>query len=274
MMINVMDVDKDFLETLGIDITGGKGFNPGSGSDHNILINRSLAGQLGWENPVGKKIKRNGEMTISGVVGDFHFAPMHHPIQPLIITNIPWEGHQEGFDYLIVKPAGKSAARIIPKLEKIWKNQFPSEPYIFHFIDNMKSSMYAGEKTFGGIFSWASVLAIVIAGLGLFGLTTFITQQRRKEIGIRKTFGADSSRIVWLLGKQFIMLVVAGNLIAWPVAWLLMQAWLDNFAYTAPIGLWVYIITLVITVVFAFATVAWQSVKASMQNPVDSLRYE
>jgi putative ABC transport system permease protein len=274
MMINVMDVDKDFLETLGIDITRGKGFNPGSGSDHNILINRSLAGQLGWSNPVGKKITRNGDHTISGVVGDFHYAPMHHPIQPLIITNIPWEGHQDGFDYLIVKPAGNSAASVIPKLEKIWKTNFPSEPFIFHFIDNMKSSMYAGEKTFGGIFSWASVLAIVIAGLGLFGLTTFITQQRRKEIGIRKTFGADSSRIVWLLGKQFIILVVAGNLLAWPVAWLLMQAWLDNFAYSAPIGSWVYIITLVITVMFAFATVAWQSVKASMQNPVDSLRYE
>lgn len=274
MMINVMDVDKSFMEILGINITSGEGFKPGPGLDRNILINRSLAEKLGWENPVGKKINRNGEMTIAGVVSDFHYEAMHHPIQPLIITNVPWEGHQNGFNYLIIKPAGKSAARVVPKLERIWKNNFASEPYIFHFMDRMQASMYAGEKTFGRIFSWTAVLAIVLAGLGLFGLTTFITQQRRKEIGIRKTFGADSTGIVWLLGKQFVMLVIIGNLVAWPVAWLVMQRWLNNFAYTSPISIWIFIATLLITVIFAFLTVAWQSIKASLQNPVDSLRYE
>ncbi len=274
ILFNVMDVDKDFLNTLGIEIVKGHGFKPGSAQDNNILINQSLADEMGWDNPIGKKIKRNVEATIAGVVNDFHYTPMHHPIQPLIITNIPWEGHQDGFDYLIIKPASGAAASIIPKLEELWKRSFPSEPFIFHFMNQINASMYSDERTFGNIFCWASILAIVIAGLGLFGLTTFITQQRRKEIGIRKTFGANSSRIVWLLGKQFVMLVIAGNMIAWPVTWFIMQNWLDNFAYTAPISIWVYIATLLLTIIFAFLTVAWQSVKASMQNPVDTLRYE
>jgi putative ABC transport system permease protein len=274
ILFNVMDVDKDFLKTLGIEIVKGNGFNPGSGQDDNILVNQALADKMGWKNPIGKKIKRNGEATITGVVNNFHYAPLHHPIQPLIITNIPWEGHQEGFDFLIIKPAVDNAAAILPKLESRWKMNYPAEPFIFQFMDQIKSSGYASEKTFGDIFSWASVLAIVIAGLGLFGLTTFITQQRRKEIGVRKTFGANSSRIVWLLGKQFIILVIAGNLIAWPFTWFAMQNWLNNFAYTTSISIWIYILTLCITIIFAFATVAWQSVKASRQNPVDTLRYE
>lgn len=273
-MFYVMDVDQDFLSSLGIGIIRGAGFVSGAQPDAGILVNRALAKSLGWENPIGKTLARNGTHKIIGVVNDFHFEPMYQPIQPLIITNIPWEGSQEGFNYLVLRLTGSNTAGVITKVENIWRKHFPSEPYVFHFMDQVQASMYDDEKSFGSIFTWASILAVFIAGLGLFGLTTFIIQQRRKEIGIRKTFGANASGIVWLLGRQYITLVVAGNVLAWPAAWLIMQRWIQNYAYTAPFGWWIFALTLIFTVLFAFATVAWQSVKASLQNPVDSLRYE
>jgi len=274
MMVHVMDVDADFLKMLGIQIILGNGFLDAAKPSGDILVNQAFAQQLGWNNPVGKKVARNGNHEIIAVVNDFHFAPLHHAIAPLIITNTPWEGNQKGFDYLVVRYTDKNTAAIISETEKIWKQMFPGEPFVFSFMDQMLESTYAGERNFSRVFTWASVLAIFIAGLGVFGLTTFITQQRRKEIGIRKTFGANPTKIIWLLGKQFITPVVAGNLLSWPVAWIIMQQWLENFAYTTSGTWWVYGGTLVLSTLFAFATVAWHSIQASLQNPIDALRYE
>jgi len=274
MMFSVMDVDADFLNMLEINTIRGFGLSENSGTKNNILVNEALIKKLGWENPIGKTISRNGKLNLVGVVKDFHFAPLHHTIAPLVITNKPWEGHQDGFDYLVIRYSPNDAVKVVAETEKIWKAMFPAEPFIFSFMDQMLDSMYANERNFGKIFIWASILAIFIAGLGLYGLTTFITQKRRKEIGIRKTFGANSAKIVWLLGKQFVILVIIGNLLAWPMAWLVMQRWLENYAFIAPIGWWIYGATLGISTVIAFSTVAWHSIKASHQNPVDALRYE
>jgi putative ABC transport system permease protein len=274
MMFHVIDVDSDYLATLGIEIIDGEAFVESQNFSDDILINQALARKLNWNNPIGKTISRNGSHKIIGVVNDFHFAPLHHAIAPLIITNKPWEGYEPGFDYVTIRLNEQNTALALADAENIWHELFPSEPFVFNFMDQMQQSVYTGEKTFGQLFTWASVLAIFIAGLGLFGLTTFITQQRRKEIGIRKTFGANPGRIVWLLGRQFISLVVLGNMLAWPFAWMIMQKWLENFALKPSFGWWIYGVTLLISVIFAFITVAWQSIKSSLQNPVDSLRYE
>lgn len=274
MMFHVMDVDADFLKMLGIKTVEGKEFSDDIKPSNDIMVNETFVKQMGWNNPVGKTVMRSGKLNIIGVVKDFHFAPLHHAIAPLIITNKPGEGYQEGFDYIVVKYSGDNSAKVISEAEKIWKDMFPTEPFVFSFMDQMLESAYSGERNFSKIFTWASLFAIFIAGLGLYGLTTFITQQRRKEIGIRKTFGANPAKIVWLLGKQFITLVIIGNIVAWPVAWIIMQRWLDNFAFTASANWWIYGATLGISTILAFSTVAWHSIKASLQNPVDALRYE
>ncbi|MCF8364180.1 MAG: ABC transporter permease [Bacteroidales bacterium] len=273
MMFYIMDVDADFLTTLGIKTIQGIEFSDEVKSSGDIMVNEAFMKQMGWNNPVGKYLSRNGKHQIIGVVRDFHFAPLHHAIEPLIITNRPWDGYQTGFNYLVLKYSD-IAGIVISEAENIWKELFPTEPFIFDFMDRLQKSVYADERNFSRIFTWASFFAIFIAGLGLYGLTTFTTQMRRKEIGIRKTFGAESAKIVILLGKQFIMLVVFGNILAWPFAWIIMERWLENFAFRASDNWWIYLVTLLISAIFAFATVVWHSIKAAKQNPVDALRYE
>jgi len=151
---------------------------------------------------------------------------------------------------------------------------FPSEPFEYHFLDKSLEASYGREKRFGKIFTSFALLAVILAGLGLFGLASFLTEQRRKEIGIRKTFGADTKSIIWWLGMDFTKMVLIGNLLAWPVAWYLLQYWLDSFAFHAPLNPLAFIVTLLFLMLFAFATVAWQSAKAAKQNPVDAIGCE
>lgn len=270
-MIHVLDVDDDYLKTMEIGILEGEGFSGESALDDDAyLVNRAFATSYSWHNPVGKIIKRDGEHKVNGVVDDFHFAPMHTAVAPLIVTRKP----ESGFNFLSIriKPGQNIAA--VEAIEKSWMQLFPSEPFHYFFLENHLKSAYMQEQKFGQLFLAFTFLAIFLACLGLFGLASFMAERRRKEIGVRKTFGASSFNILFWLGKDFGMLVVAGNLIAWPVAWLLMQRWLENFAYKIPLHWWIFALALAFSFFITLATVTWQSYKASRQNPVDSLRYE
>ncbi|OQX75427.1 MAG: hypothetical protein B6D64_11655 [Bacteroidetes bacterium 4484_276] len=271
MMFHVLDVDDDYLETMGIRISDGSGFSENFSTDENsYLINRALAGKLSWDRPVGKTISRNGKHTIIGVVDDFHYAPLQFQIDPLIITRKPYMG----FNYLSIRVKTVRLQEAVESIETLWVEMFPSEPFIYSFLDKSVETSYSREQEFAKIFTYFALLAILLAGLGLFGLASFLTEQRRKEIGIRKTFGANTGKIIWWLGRDFTKMVLIGNLLAWPLAWYLLQRWLDGFAFHAPLSPIIFILTLLFSLLFAFATVAWQSAKAARQNPVDAIRYE
>jgi putative ABC transport system permease protein len=271
VIINVLDVDEDWLETMGIKIVEGRNFSKtGTEDQQNFIINQALANKMGWEAPLGKSFQRDGKHPVIGVVGNFHFSPLHNPIQPLIITNDPFSN----FYYLSIRLSMQDYAHAIEDIEKIWNDVLPGEPFIYKFLDQMLVSTYEREEKFEKGFTWFAVLAVFLACLGLFALASFLTFQRKKEIGIRKTFGADVGMIVWLLSKEFLRLVVIGNLLAMVASWFFIEKWLENFAFRAPQSWWPYLLTLVVTVVIAILTVAWQSIKAARQNPVDAIRYE
>jgi len=271
MMFHALDIDSDYLQTMGIELSAGRGFSEDfSTDDRSVLINQALAEKLSWENPLGKTISRNGENKIIGIVQDFHYAPLQFQIEPLIISQNPFRG----FDYLSIRVKTNDWQEVIRKTEELFEGMCPSAPFEYHFLDESLAASYGREIKFGKIFAYFSLLAILLAGLGLFGLASFLTEQRRKEIGIRKTFGAETSGIIWWLGRDFTKMLLIGNLLATPVAWFLLQFWLDSFAFHAPLNPWIFIFTLVFLMLFAFGTVAWQSAKAATQNPVDAMRYE
>ncbi len=271
IMINVLDVDDDYLRTMDIDLLAGKNFSPESQADDNdYLINQAMARRMGWDDPVGKVISRNGEHHVIGMVEDFHFAPLQFRIEPLIISQTPYMG----FDYLSIRLNTADYGRAITDIGGIWKKVAPGSPFVYHFLNQLLKNSYGQVQQFGRLFMAFAVLAVFVACLGLFGLASFLTEQRRKEIGIRKTFGANVGRIVWMLGTDFTKMVLLGNLLAWPLAWLVMHRWLENFAYKRGPEPWIFIFTLLLTLLVAVITVVWQSVRAARQNPVDSIRYE
>jgi putative ABC transport system permease protein len=271
MMFHALDIDSDYLQTMGIPVSEGRGFSKEYSTDGNsIIINQALANKLSWENPIGKTITRNGEKTVIGVIQDFHYAPLQFQIEPLIVSQQPFMG----FNYMSIRVKTNDWQEVISGIEEVWLEMFPSEPFEYQFLEKSLEASYDREKKFGKVFTYFALLAILLAGLGLFGLASFLTEQRRKEIGIRKTFGAETSGIIWWLGRDFTKMVLIGNLLAWPIAWYLLKRWLDGFAFHAPLSPWTFIFTLVFLMLFAFATVAWQSAKAARQNPVDAMRYE
>lgn len=270
-LINVVDVDENWLETMRIGLVEGRNFDPAvAGDKNNIIINQSLAEKMGWENPIGRYLQRDGKRYVIGVVNDFHFTPLHTPIQPLVITTTPFRD----FYYLSVRLNMADYQRAIEDIEAVWKQMLPAEPFMYKFLDQMLVSTYEKEEKFGKGFTWFALLAIFLACLGLFALSSILTVQRKKEIGIRKTFGADAGMIVWHLGKDFLKLVVAGNMLAMIASWFFLENWLGNFAYHAPQSWWPYVFTFFITIIIAILTVAWQSVRAARLNPVDAIRYE
>lgn len=271
IMIHVLDVDEDYFETMNIPVLAGESFRSGSQTDnHDYMINKALADKMNWENPLGKTIFRNRQHRVIGMTDNFHYAPMYHEIEPLIFTNKPYLG----FDYLSIKLLTSDYEMALSEIEKIWHDVLPGSPFKYSFLNQALYQSYGSVEQFGNMFTAFAVLAIFIACLGLFGLASYLTEQRRKEIGIRKTFGADVSRIVWMLGTDFTKMVVLGNLIAWPVAWLIMQYWLENFAYSAPLRWWIFLVSLIVSLSVAVITVAWKSVRAAGQNPADIIRYE
>lgn len=271
MMFHVLDIDEDLLQTLDIEIEKGEGFSETSQMDDDAyIINQSLANKLGWENPIGKTIVRNGKHKVIGMVKDFHFSPLHTPINPLVITNRPFVG----FDYLLIRLDKGNPADYVQEIEKTWKSILPTEPITYHFLDQTLDNVYNQEKKFGKLFISFSILAICIACLGLLGLASFMVEQRAKEIGIRKVYGSTEYAIVRLLSWDFLKRVLWANILAWPVAYYAMQKWLENFAFRSGLSWWIFILAGSFAVILALLTVSYQAVKAANTNPADVVKYE
>lgn len=268
-------VDYDYFKTLGMHVIKGREFSPDFGGDSSaVIINETTAGFLGYADPIGKKIYKIGDnnkpvaYTIIGVVKNFNFESLKQTIGPLSF----FLGGRNGMASFKVKTADITG--LVKRIEHLWKDMNPGMPFQYAFLDDSFNEMYKSEQRVGKIALIFSTLAILIACLGLFGLATFISEQRTKEIGIRKVLGASVEGIVRLLSKDFLRLVGISFVIAAPLSWWIMNSWLKDFAYRIPLEWWIIGLAGFIALLIALTTVSFQAIKAAIANPVNSLRSE
>ncbi|MFD0751144.1 ABC transporter permease [Mucilaginibacter calamicampi] len=273
-------IDADFIPTLQIKMAAGRNFSAGNSTDitNAIIVNETLVKELGWTNAVGKQVRTGVDekgnvitQTIIGVVKDFNTYSLQHKISPMVL-NMPTTAGDKDNLYVRIRSGNTQASlNYITQVFDKFDNENKPE---FHFLDQNFAAQYQTEQKQGTILLTFTVLAVSIACLGLFGLVTFSTEQRVKEIGIRKTLGASVASIVQLLSTDLMRLVAIAALIACPIAWLVMDKWLQDFAYKININIWVFVFAGGIAAIVALATISIQSVKAALANPVKSLKGE
>ena len=265
-------VGYDFVKTMKLQLKAGRDFSPQFGADSTgFLVNEAAVKRMGFDDPVGKTVvwgRQSG--TIIGVLKDFHFNSMHQSIEPLIIRlseKWPWGN-------ILVRVKTGNTKQALAGLEKLSKEINPKFPFTYQFSDLEFAKLYKSEAVVSRLSDCFAFLAIFISCLGLFGLATFTAAQRTKEIGVRKVLGASVPGIVAMFSGSFVRLVGIAMFIAFPVAWFAMHKWLEHFAYKINIEWRVFALAGLITVVIALITVSYQSVKAALSNPVQSLRTE
>ncbi len=269
-------VDYGFFETLKLELKEGRAFSRDIPSDRRAgyILNESAIKKIGLEEPVGKRFAiRKREGTIVGVVKDAHFRSFHHEIEPRIFF-ISDMTHADDAGLVMIRILGEETEEALSHIEGVWRTINPASPFEYHFLDETYDRLYRSEKRIGTIFNFFTALAIFISCLGLFGLASFMAEQRTKEIGIRKVLGASSSKIITLLTKEFTRWVLVANVIAWPVAYLVMKKLLQVYAYRTAIGIEIFVLSGLIALMVALLTVSYQALKAARSNPADSLRYE
>jgi putative ABC transport system permease protein len=280
MSMDYMNVDADYIPTMGMEIVAGRNFSEDLATDpsESVLINETAAKKIGWQNPVGKRFvfrpppNSGGEvfyLSVVGVVKDFHLQSLREKIEPLIIFY--------DYDSLLrfsVRIAPDNIPHTMSLIENKWKELDPIRPFNFLFLDESYDSLYRQEDVLKTITFYFSFLAVLIGCLGLFGMASFTAEQRTKEIGIRKVLGASVPGIIRLLAKEFVLLVIAANVIALPLAYFAMNRWLQSFAYRMNIHPIILVLAAVISLSIALVTVSYQAIRAALANPVDSLRYE
>lgn len=271
----IFRVDYDHLATVGLRLLQGRNFSPEIPSDknHAVLVNETLSRRLDQENPVGSTIKLcMGEelYTIIGIVEDFHYWSLHHAIEPVALHM------HESFPirYLNVRINPDSVSSTLAFLRDRWERVAPNLPFEYNFVGEWHDQLYQSDERWQSIIGYSSALAILIACLGLFGLSALSTEKRAKEICIRKIHGASVFGILRMITWESISLVSIAGVLTWPVGYWIMNRWLQNFAYRESMGLDVFVISGVLTLIIAAGTVSFQAIKAALANPVDSLRHE
>jgi putative ABC transport system permease protein len=275
--MRVLLADEDVINTFGIKIKEGRGFSSefGTDADAAFLINEAAVEWLELKDPVGTRFEylyalpqpKKGQ--IIGVMKNFHYASLHADVEPIMIHISPMLKQ-----YLSIKVNSKDVKNVIALIEQKWVSVFPSIPFEYFLLESSYNEMYKSEINMGQIITYFTFLAILIACLGLFGLASYIMEQRTKEIGIRKTLGASMSSIIRALSKEFIILIAISNIIAFVPAYILMRNWLNNFYYRIDISIWVFIVTAILSIVIALITIGSQALIAASENPVKSLKYE
>ncbi|GAB4010018.1 ABC transporter permease [Spirosoma migulaei] len=277
-----MGIDYDYLRTMGMKIVRGRDFSEKIPADtlNSVIINQAVVERMGWKEPLGKKVILGSQpqpgqqgpppptAQVIGVVRDFHQQSLYNPIEPMILLC------RRANPVIHIKIQAQNVEKTVAFIGQQWRELYPDRLFEYRFLDQDFESAYQADELRGRIFTTFSALTILIACLGLFGLATFTTEQRVKEIGVRKVLGASVSSVVVLLSRDFTKLVLFSFPIAVPVAWYSMYKWLQNFPYKTDIGIWVFIAACLLTLLICWLTVIYQSVKAALTNPVKSLRSE
>lgn len=270
-------ISLDYLETLGIELLEGRDYstdflgddaNDGSGG---FIVNERMALRMAPSgNAMGMMLEMAGNRgPVIGIMPDFHFSSLKVEIQPIALML-----HPDRKAYALLKLNSNELSRTMRGLEDKWSELLPDFPFEYHFLDEDFEAMYRSEEQLGDLLGTFSVLAIIIACLGLFGLASFTAEERKKEVAIRKVLGASHSRVTYLLCKDFLLLVLFANLLAWPLGKWIMGNWLNNFAYKIDFGISIFFYSGMVALLIAFVTIFSQTMKAALTNPVNALKYE
>ncbi len=282
LLLNVFHVDHEFIKTFGIEVMEGRAFSDEFGSDRTgaFMLNQAAMRRLGWTScadrelelvvPSGDELAGEDRGEVIGVVKDFHYRSLHHEIEPLVIMMGDWGWK----DFLSIRIRPDDVAGTLDFLKTRWRDVVPRTPFEYSFLDRSFDRLFRAEARLGLLFGGFSILAIVVAGLGLFGLASISVQQRTKEIGIRKAVGASVTNVVLLLSREYVVLVGIANLVAWPIAYFVMNRWLENFAYRVDPAISTFVLGGLLSLSIALITVSYETGKAARANPVDALRYE
>jgi putative ABC transport system permease protein len=269
-------IDERYIPTLGMQMAMGRNFSPSMTTDSQaMIINETAARAFGWgNNAIGKKIFRehtdrglHAGHTVIGVVKDFHFRSLHEAITPLLMVLNPETG-------LIIKVKTKDVQGLLASMKKQWESINTVDAFSWAFMDELYNKTYTAEQKTSRILQIFALLTILVACMGLFGLTTYTAEQRAKEIGIRKVLGASVAQVTGMLSKQFIKLVLIACIIAFPLSYWIMHQWLLDFAYRIHLNAWIFLTAGCIAILIALCTVSVQSIKAALANPVKALRSE
>jgi len=269
------DVDYDYPETMGLEFAAGRSFSRERGSDLGgaFLVNERMVKLMNITSPseaLGKSVTCWGETgPVVGVLKDYHFLSARSAIEPQVISL-----GQDKLHYAVLRLRAGQIQASLDRVKAAWAKVNPGHPFEYHFFDEAFDLMYRADERLGTMVKYFAAMGILVACLGLFGLAAFTAAQRTKEIGIRKVLGASTPSIAILLGREFLVWVAVANVLAWPVAYLVMGGWLKNFAYRPSFGWWLFPVAAVGSLAMALVTVGYQALRAALVNPVESLKYE
>jgi putative ABC transport system permease protein len=271
--IETYSVDENFLKSLSIPVVKGRNFSSPADTSHSIMVNEATVKHFGWKDPIGKRVKFPGDTTghymeIVGVFKDFNQKSLYNPIAPLLLY------YMSNGNVIQLKMNTGDLSSSIAKVESIWKKYFPQLPFEYKFLDESLNSQYAADQKRGKIFAALSILTIIITCLGLLGLTAFTTQQKQKEISIRRVMGASITQIVTMISRNYLWLALISALIAFPVAYYFMNNWLRVFTYSAGMSFIPFIVSALVIVLTAVLTAMFHSAKAALADPAKNLRTE
>lgn len=275
LFIAVMSVDYDFLKTFEVEVISGRAFSRDYGTDEaeGFMVNETAIREFNWGTPqeaVGKTINREGKKgKVIGVIRDFHFASLTTAISALVLEVNPSQ-----FNNLSVRFDNANIQHTLSKLERTWNATFPEKSFEFRFLDQQLNEQYANYRNFASIIQSFTFIAILISCLGVYGLVLFVVQRKVKEIGVRKVMGASVGNILRMICQDFAWLLVIGFVLAIPASYYLMSHWLENFIYHTSLDIITYLISFILVMIIVFLTISYQAVKASLANPVHSLRSE
>jgi putative ABC transport system permease protein len=273
--INYAVVDHDFIRTLGIKIKEGRDFQRDMPSDttRGVIVNETFVRRMNWSEPLGKKVQFYGDSSIInarviGVMRDYHQTGMYNDIESLLLI------YRLSSNFIYIRLGENENKQALSHIEAKWHEIFPDQPFTYAYLSDRFNNQFEADETRGFIFTLFTILAILIACLGLFGLASYTVEQRTKEVGIRKVFGADNGKIIELIARDFLVLVTISIIISFPSAWYFMNRWLENYVYRNDLGINVFFLAALLTVSLTFITISFKAYQASTINPAQSVRTE
>jgi len=274
MGVRMLCADHDFLSSFGFEIAEGRTFSKDIDSDSNaFILNESAVRKYKIEDPIGKKVvfdyavKVPKKGRIIGIVKDFHYASFHSDVDPLMIQIFP-----PFYRYIIIKFDRDNTGVVVSEIERKWHKHLPRTPFEYYMLDESYESMYSSDHRLGRIFYFFTFIALFLAALGLYGLVAFISEQRKAEIGIRKVLGASVGRLMFTMSKEFVLLILLSNVIAWIPAWYFIKTWLDDFVFHIELSLLPFIVTTLVSVIIGVITISIKTYFATRENPSDVLK--
>lgn len=272
--VRMLCADYDFLGSFGFEIAQGRTFSKDIDSDSNaFILNEAALKKYQITNPIGKEVVFNYAVKepkvgkIIGIVKDFHFASLHSEVDPLMIHIFP-----PFYRYVIIRMNNFASSNVLSEIERKWHKHLPRTPFEYFLLDDTYESMYSADNRLGRIFYFFTFIALFLAGLGLYGMVAFISEQRKAEIGIRKVLGASIGRLMFTMSKEFVLLILFSNVLAWIPAWYFINAWLNDFAFRIELSVWPFILTALISVVIGLVTISIKTWLATNENPADILK--